>query len=180
MPITTNNGFPHACGDVPTIDFLNLNQERFSPRMWGCSAARSMIAGAPGVFPTHVGMFRDRGADRHRTRRFPHACGDVPSSSPAPCRRPRFSPRMWGCSAGGGRHGERRGVFPTHVGMFRSVLLAVLRAKGFPHACGDVPRSRSSLRPCRTFSPRMWGCSGDCGMNIISSGVFPTHVGMFR
>ena len=50
--------FPHARGDVPSIEPTLRRGNWFSPRTWGCSGD---IIGAPMgafVFPTHVGMFR--------------------------------------------------------------------------------------------------------------------------
>ena len=91
-------------------------------------------------------------------------------------------------------------VFPTHVGMVRRAgSLGSLRP-GFPHACGDGPKSRMA-RSCSRwfshacgdgpelvsragvvdrFSPRMWGWSAIGVFKCLVQVVFPTHVGMVR
>ena len=91
------------------------------------------------VFPTHVGMFRCSGQDLGMPTCFPHACGDVPSDGTVEVVTGKFSPRMWGCSAGSHRGGAHQRVFPTHVGMFRFIEIIEGAAFRFPHACGDVP-----------------------------------------
>ena len=111
--------FPHACGDVPTIEISICNVNVFSPRMWGCSALHRSCQYCPSVFPTHVGMFRCRRPTWRRRASFPHACGDVPHTTSGTYAIGQFSPRMWGCSAWCRCFTSFFRVFPTHVGMFR-------------------------------------------------------------
>jgi len=48
------------------------------------------------VFPTHVGVNRDRAAGRPVVYRIPHACGGEPFNTPIAERADVYSPRMWG------------------------------------------------------------------------------------
>ena len=152
--------FPHARGDVP-LD-------------------RNYISGFDYVFPTPVGMFRILKDLLRYSRRFPHARGDVPSTRDAAAMREAFSPRPWGCSARLLAKQERRGVFPTPVGMFLVETHDVDELRSFPHARGDVPTGADTPSIHPAFSPRPWGCSETLKIKFSTSAVFPTPVGMFR
>ncbi len=148
--------------------------------MWGCSGYSWTPAELPLVFPTHVGMFLVPSLLRMVNICFPHACGDVPRLANDLHIPVVFSPRMWGCSAGRAGTYARPRVFPTHVGMFRRRRDRKTADMRFPHACGDVPMRRCSVRHADVFSPRMWGCSAPTTPGRDRRSVFPTHVGMFR
>ena len=132
---------------------------------------------------------------------FPHACGGVPTRADTRKNVLRFSPRMWGCT------GDRRSfvpsarVFPTHVGVYLSVVYCVdildtvfpthvgvylttyteLRIEtSLPHACGGVPCSNIKAAYALAFSPRMWGCTDLFLHKRLKAFVFPTHVGVYR
>ena len=120
-------------------------------------------------------MFRFARLSHHRAGRFPHARGDVPKTFSVSMAAMKFSPRTWGCSERESRGQGRARVFPTHVGMFRSLQGVRFRPGSFPHARGDVPGASPCIYGRAPFSPRTWGCSG---WQVAS--VFPTHVGMFR
>ena len=87
---------------------------------------------------------------------------------------------MWGCSDILASAYGHPAVFPTHVGMFRKTYQGKDYPSSFPHACGDVPRSRRAESTLPGFSPRMWGCSAADQRRLALRQVFPTHVGMFR
>ncbi len=71
-------------------------------------------------------------------------------------------------------------VFPTRVGMFRTVVAAFFRLGCFPHPRGDVPPRREDIDSGKLFSPPAWGCSVDTNGSNSVFNVFPTRVGMFR
>ncbi len=50
-------------------------------------------------------------------------------------------------------------VFPTPVGMVRSISPASAQRAGFPHARGDGPACAVELKTSDGFSPRPWGWS---------------------
>ena len=91
---------------------------------------------------------------------FPHSRGDVPGVASQIRALKVFSPLTWGCSGRILLSHRRRGVFPTHVGMFRRGGCPTSVGKCFPHSRGDVPINQFMLS--------------------IGIYVFPTHVGMFR
>ncbi len=49
---------PHACGGVPFHGYFSLLNFLYSPRMWGCTSVDMDGIKTPGVFPTHVGVYR--------------------------------------------------------------------------------------------------------------------------
>ncbi len=91
-------GFPHARGDVPCLTYTDITIIGFSPRPWGCSVLFLGLKKAKRVFPTPVGMFLPMTMTFLVIRSFPHARGDVPTSSDLALTKDMFSPRPWGCS----------------------------------------------------------------------------------
>ncbi len=152
----------------------------FSPRPWGWSVPvlRALIRWP--VFPTPVGMVRGTGQDDRGHARFPHARGDGPLFDDLWDQAKRFSPRPWGWSGRLPGVSSTASVFPTPVGMVRSVHRGVMKLMRFPHARGDGPPHIP--RHCRRngFSPRPWGWSGREGRRADDQNVFPTPVGMVR
>jgi len=111
----------------------------FSPRMWGCTYDIRVRCRHQQVFPTHVGVYLTIQWESRVHRRFPHACGGVPSTIPS-ASLPSF-------------------VFPTHVGVYLSFQRAGRQRFRFPHACGGVPSFVPVISSVLKFSPRMWGCT---------------------
>ena len=71
-------------------------------------------------------------------------------------------------------------VFPTYVGMVRTLPPTRSKRRRFPHVCGDGPNNMPKTRNLSQFSPRMWGWSV-CQETIIRDFyVFPTYVGMVQ
>ncbi len=174
------HGFPHACGGVPVERNDLILHFSFSPRMWGCTGKWNTLQGDEFVFPTHVGVYRTPSPSTLRTPRFPHACGGVPMYWKFPDILTKFSPRMWGCTDRSRVLSHHGTVFPTHVGVYRSLLFVFHRDSCFPHACGGVPLDTVVLWLLHLFSPRMWGCTSDCSFSSMLNSVFPTHVGVYR
>ena len=112
------------------------------------------------VFPTHVGMDRS---------------GRSPPRFVRPC-----SPHTWGWTGNGGHDQLPPRVFPTHVGMDREDQLVGLLAECVPHTRGDGPTTHSPSGPTGACSPHTWGWTVASNSLVISSTVFPTHVGMDR
>ena len=138
---------------------MSLPRYAFSPHMWGCSVSGVRRTQFDEVFPTHVGMFRRPTSQRQYSRCFPHTCGDVPTGIAFFKSNLKFSPHMWGCSVQRLLERDARGVFPTHVGMFRGAARVAGSFRSFPHTCGDVPYGEPRPNHYRRFSPHMWGCS---------------------
>ena len=93
------------------------------------------------------------------------------------------------------------GVFPTRVGVDRSLLFITLlhypfspRAWGwtagiqfrheheyvFPTRVGVDRMSAKAIEPPKMFSPRAWGWTEQLARSTGKSGVFPTRVGVDR
>ena len=90
-----------------------------------------------------------------------------------------FSPHTWGCTYQTESSTESPTVFPTHVGVYLSLILMVTRAKRFPHTRGGVPNIWGSSPTILTFSPHTWGCTLKPLTDAFGGLVFPTHVGVY-
>ena len=132
--------FPHGCGDGPMYGITGTGGHMFSPRVWGWSGHAKRGLRLLAVFPTGVGMVRDEYTFKVAAVSFPHGCGDGPPSPYFPLAMLLFSPRVWGWSGDGRDHRRSCPVFPTGVGMVRSMMSSNLSPKSFPHGCGDGPR----------------------------------------
>ena len=79
---------------------------------------------------------------------LPHACGDVPVPAliGSPSVKCMSSPRMWGCSPVDGCDAQDHAVFPTHVGMFLTVLQHVsVETSSSPHMWGFPKKAKIFL-----------------------------------
>ena len=74
---------------------------------------------AADVFPTRVGVDRQRVAPMRRCERFPHARGGGPQVAMEQTAYTTFSPRAWGWTVGITIIQESLEVFPTRVGVDR-------------------------------------------------------------
>ena len=112
-------GVPHARGDGPRDHgWLEIACE-CSPRTWGWTGKIRYSRCSNYVFPTHVGMDRMEILARLRLGGVPHARGDGPIVFIESAWMKTCSPRTWGWTDWRHRRHQRRGVFPTHVGMDR-------------------------------------------------------------
>src|SRR5437763_1976423 len=85
-----------------------------------------------------------------------------------------FSPRAWGWSETLARVFPFVTVFPTSVGMVRSLAATTTFARCFPHERGDGPYCQGGVPPKRLFSPRAWGWSQAPKKSGPQSPVCPT------
>ena len=151
---------PHPRGDGPWMLHGTTGPKPFSPPTWGWSAEALLHRGLQHVLPTHVGMVRKAVSTISTTVGSPHPRGDGPSSPPPTLRPATFSPPTWGWSGHRHRPASPQSVLPTHVGMVRRDVRAVVRQQG--------------------FSPPTWGWSADPPERRGMHPVLPTHVGMVR
>lgn len=86
---------------------------------------------------------------------------------------------MWGCFSVGLDLRPGGEVFPTHVGVFLSLLFQTYRKGSLPHACGGVSEEAASADWSSPSSPRMWGCFFRYSFQCCADTVFPTRVGCF-
>src|SRR5690625_5378024 len=88
----------------------------------------------------------------------------------------RSSPRMWGCFQLHFAYMTRIAVFPTHVGVFRSIFRIWILSRSLPHACGGVSEKKVFSSIGNRSSPPMWGCFPCHCPACDCPHVFPTHV----
>ena len=133
------HSFPRIRGDVPRRRWTKLRRISFSPHTRGCSVFDTHSPRSYLVFPAYAGMFRCRGGGSAVGASFPRIRGDVPQSVEALTHVYGFSPHTRGCSGHIGDMLEAAAVFPAYAGMFRRLLIGVLKTKRFPRIRGDVP-----------------------------------------
>ena len=170
---------PHARGGVSNRKNSDAEEEKSSPRTWGCFQILSLIAHFPGVFPTHVGVFLRNALKRFQAfRSSPRTWGCFPCALRFISRRPVFpthvgvfptrdtsrlflrgsSPRTWGCFFFHIRDVLAQYVFPTHVGVFLRHKATREQPSRLPHARGGVSYRCSACWEKLRSSPRTWGC----------------------
>ncbi len=110
---------------------------------------------------------------------LPHARGGVSKDRSARAKAAGSSPRTWGCFRGRAARPSRPAVFPTHVGVFRSLPHSASSSLGLPHARGGVSVQRDGQGGPGASSPRTWGCFSGSPCSGGCQAVFPTHVGVF-
>ncbi len=110
---------------------------------------------------------------------IPHACGGVSVGGGTTPVYISYSPRMWGCFICIRSLATLVLLFPTHVGVFLSFIVAAVAPDTIPHACGGVSDIRYAFQLQRFYSPRMWGCFSCMCFLSRDPLLFPTHVGVF-
>ncbi len=152
----------------------------YSPRPWGWTDGDSQARRGRPVFPTPVGMDRSPRRGRCRCARIPHARGDGPGATQWRSAYPQYSPRPWGWTAVVPGAAPARRVFPTPVGMDRTMTADEVCCACIPHARGDGPRCGCLTWPPLWYSPRPWGWTVFAHPPVLAAAVFPTPVGMDR
>ena len=67
----------HVCGNVPSGIVVTADDGKFIPRMWECLDLSSRKLFSARVYPTHVGMSRERRGRITNCMRLSHVCGNV-------------------------------------------------------------------------------------------------------
>ena len=150
-----------------------------SPRPWGCFSLAVWLALCRLVFPTPVGVFLASSPFISVSLCLPHARGGVSYLGRLRYTLHPSSPRPWGCFLQLGGYALHGSVFPTPVGVFRSVILGGKRALRLPHARGGVSDPPTPQRTRHPSSPRPWGCFCKTTTTSPTKKVFPTPVGVF-
>ena len=170
---------PHARGGVSRQPHGEDDEQRSSPRTWGCFRRRRWRLAASIVFPTHVGVFLASKYAIVFDRGLPHARGGVSLICIWSFPVAESSPRTWGCFSWANHRCYMNPVFPTHVGVFLRAFCPRSPSPRLPHARGGVSASRPYATAFCQSSPRTWGCFCYSGDPKIGLFVFPTHVGVF-
>ena len=90
-------GLPHARGGVSRRPQVFGTFSGSSPRSWGCFRTCTVVATAPCVFPTLVGVFPRSTPALYHVPCLPHARGGVSVCDYAHRHAFVSSPRSWGC-----------------------------------------------------------------------------------
>ena len=156
---TPKRCLPHARGGVSRLCKGGISAYPSSPRTWGC--------------------FSIEAHKQDGTYSLPHARGGVSSVCPPIAAALASSPRTWGCFFGTNWRTSQPIVFPTHVGVFLTVLFLASSRVCLPHARGGVSREPRQAAQLPASSPRTWGCFLSYRLRRALGFVFPTHVGVF-
>ena len=171
---------PYACGDC-AVDWPRMEAAlRCSLRMWGLRVLWANFSLRREMFPTHVGIARNRRHAAGLARYVPYACGDCAGWEPTRDGISECSLRMWGLRGGLGDGDMIAAMFPTHVGIARRGRGRRRRRAHVPYACGDCADTRPGDHKKGKCSLRMWGLRAEPQSEDRHEGMFPTHVGIAR
>ena len=175
----TTPRLPHARGGVSYTSAVVEQEQRSSPRSWGCFSLGIIGKALAEVFPTLVGVFLFAWPVFPRKMGLPHARGGVSTWATLWPQGRMSSPRSWGCFRDERRDLTREVVFPTLVGVFPPCPLSRAVSWGLPHARGGVSLMSYLRQSSGWSSPRSWGCFPCIDHAFIIRSVFPTLVGVF-
>ena len=127
---------PHTRGDEPYSEYVNEEGEKCSPHTWGWTATKAHVLTILHVFPTHVGMNRQRLSVVFTNGRVPHTRGDEPRHLFPIAITLKCSPHTWGWTEDDDDDEDGGNVFPTHVGMNGVVGNVSNISLYIPYVCG--------------------------------------------
>ena len=171
---------PHTRGDAPRGLAVRIDPPPFTPHAWGCTARGGRGRVPRVVYPTRVGMHRERSSTYSCSSRLPHTRGDAPGLAPVRLGDAAFTPHAWGCTAAPCPAAGSRCVYPTRVGMHRRCRPGPGNLPSLPHTRGDAPYRGGKKRLAPRFTPHAWGCTGRGLARGVDPAVYPTRVGMHR
>jgi len=111
---------------------------------------------------------------------IPHTRGDGPPLARLLISLSQYSPHAWGWTVRASFVAKFLSVFPTRVGMDRSLQNLELFWECIPHTRGDGPGGQNVLFGPIRYSPHAWGWTVIPIEQPSFFGVFPTRVGMDR
>ena len=179
QPVPTGH-VPYACGDCANGAFRRPGRRVCSLRMWGLRASLRPALQSRTMFPTHVGIARNPSCASRPASDVPYACGDCAYIETARYAGKVCSLRMWGLRAPLPSVRARPIMFPTHVGIARTLYAIAASFPHVPYACGDCARLSGTWRARSLCSLRMWGLRVLFAVQGRTSYMFPTHVGIAR
>ena len=169
---------PHTRGDGPSDGTYHTRGIGCSPHAWGWTGYQSVRASPGFVFPTRVGMDRQRDRAIRPRAGVPHTRGDGPTLRCAGVPLTACSPHAWGWTVADRKALAQEVVFPTRVGMDRRRSRMRWREGSVPHTRGDGPGVVGCRLPIATCSPHAWGWTAHPELGGQRCDVFPTRVGM--
>ena len=149
---------PHARGGVSTRLRCYAAELLSSPCTWGCFQVARLVTSFPPVFPMHVGVFLSPEPTSPAYICLPHARGGVSKRTGEVDYMRASSPCTWGCFPTTESFGSPSSVFPMHVGVFLTHIVATEARASLPHARGGVSRFVGLQHKLVQSSPCTWGC----------------------
>ena len=171
---------PHTRGDGPHRITGYTGGQACSPHTWGWTAHAQPIESYQYVFPTHVGMDRNRKPDTTRSRSVPHTRGDGPKRRMSMLATKWCSPHTWGWTAYAGLKKFFKPCSPHTWGWTGAECHYRYTRRRVPHTRGDGPNGAGAAVGRRMCSPHTWGWTVPEASRRPRYIVFPTHVGMDR
>ena len=157
---TDDMGFPHTRGGGPHPRMVKSTLFEFSPHAWGWTVKIRAAFDLVGSFP--------------------HTRGGGPLDIDWAPTNYTFSPHAWGWTDDRRGRAVGRLVFPTRVGVDRSIMPPAITAAGFPHTRGGGPIEWTFAPGRSPFSPHAWGWTAATRKTTRTRTVFPTRVGVDR
>ena len=171
---------PYACGDCADDLAIEACRLSCSLRMWGLRGMPWYGPVRSCMFPTHVGIARMVSCRSPTPINVPYACGDCADGIVSLSDAYQCSLRMWGLRGYAHYLLHCTIMFPTHVGIARTLRPGRSRVGYVPYACGDCANFCGRISGRIRCSLRMWGLRGQMLEAIIDGMMFPTHVGIAR
>ena len=128
---------PYACGDCAGLPSSAAQLTTCSLRMWGLRESVFSFDDGSVMFPTHVGIARERVAVPFGAADVPYECGDCAYPIIAFIGHLVCSLRMWGLRVHRRPRRPHVAMFPTHVGIARIYPIGFRLSVDVPYACGD-------------------------------------------
>ena len=179
-PTVSRRNVPYACGDCAPSSPPRPALSACSLRMWGLRVVRGRSDLPPAMFPTHVGIARFIPSKHAWIEHVPYACGDCAANRPHTRKSRPCSLRMWGLRGLGCPAASGCRMFPTHVGIARSLYSLIGHLPHVPYACGDCAHFQHPYVTPAKCSLRMWGLRDVAAQRVPTGPMFPTHVGIAR
>ena len=140
LPLLQTKHLPHICGDEP-----------YTPLQ---------MSNADAIYPTYVGMNRNKPPLEIASVHLPHVCGDEPMTGVCEPIPTKIYPTYVGMNRQRFALWRRVSIYPTYVGMNRLAGANKRIGNHLPHVCGDEPVAvRTALK---------------------AGNIYPTYVGMNR
>ncbi len=157
QPPTSQEEYPHVCGDNSSTIWVAFSAAGTPPRMWGQLLFGFIFSPFVRNTPTYVGTTAPAGVFPWDHKEHPHVCGDNSSTIWVAFSAAGTPPRMWGQRNRDGITIRRHRNTPTYVGTTNPPIKGVSAGAEHPHVCGDNGGPGRHGGAGGGTPPRMWG-----------------------